>query len=792
MKNTKKEMGKNKKGQVTLFVIIGLIILVAAILYFVITNDLAEKRPSVDIPDVSLEARPAVSIVKGCLEDISFDALEKIGNQGGMLNPPEVSYPAHRGASIIEGSHKIPFWRHLTDCENPSGCEELNVPPLCKPGDCFGQETGSNSIQEQLEIYVENNIDTCVNNFKAIDQAYDIKRNGDPSVEVKFTKGQTDFLLSYPLLITSLTSGNTVEYDLYLEEIDVDLLGMYILAKDILRFERATNYYERQTMNLINIYSGLDSELLPPTSEVDFRFKGFIPWISYDVKDKLMYDLLPFMNLITFPNAENFVFIREPNNDPQDTKQYIKDGIYSSFNPKLNDEVYPYEVHHRYTYQDIFFQIDDGDTLIKPRSLLDNEKSLLTKLSGLAIQDYRFNYHISYPLVIKITDPYANKYAGYNFQFALEINVRNNIPAYQNFTYVAIETESEAINLADFNQLLNQNITIKTYDAWTKEPIDDVMISYVCAQEHALDTTKFNFEGEAELITKMPYCEYGGHIKYVKSGYLGESIAYNNLLDGKNKKFRIELWPEKEKQVIIQKRSVESMEEIKAAGTNALELYTTTAENISSNQTVFVNIQRQTTSPYDTVVPLPGFISMDGKGADYVSFYEQELAEIEKNFNAGHYNETTKNLLIALLNEQNNNGVTHVDPEKKVTLTFVPGTYELDGTLIDKTSFTIPEISYSEYQQSRNTGVLGMTGVITDLVIGTEDFNLPEQNFTTWVLGGAKINFTISADEVYNDKPLRIYILEQERPMNWTSLSNYESLEEYQKGKNDFMKPYVG
>ena len=790
-KNNSSFLNLDRKAQVTIFVIVGAVILLSAVLYFVISNNLAEQKPSVDIPDVSLEARPAVTIVKACLEDVSTEALQKIGKQGGMLNPPQISYPSYRGEAVLDGPNTIPFWRYLDDCDSPSGCEEVNIPPLCKPGDCYGQPTGDNSIQEQLEDYVVDHIDSCIDNFAAIDQAYDVKKNGEPKVDVIFNDGRTDFLLSYPLIITSLTTDNTVEYDKYLEEIDVDLLGMYSMAQDIVRFERSTNYYERETMNLVNIYSGLDPDLLPPTSEVDFQFKSFVPWVSFDVKETLKYDLLPFMNLITFPNADNFQFIQEPGDINLDDK-YISDGIYSSFNPKISDEVYPFEVHNIYNYDEIFFQIDDGATIIKPKNMLDTDNSLLAKMTQLAIQDYRFNYHISYPMVIKISDPFADSYNGYDFQFAIEVNIRNNIPAYENFTYVDMQPNVEAIGLADFEQRLPQNITIRSFDRWTGEPIDGVSISYVCGDEYPIGQTDYDIDGEASVVTNLPYCELGGFIRYDKEGYLGEAIPYNNRLDGDNKEFRVELWPENEKKIILKTRTSADLDAIKNAGTAALSLYATAASNISANQTAFLNVEREVTSPYDSTVPLPGFISVEGEGTDYQSAYEREYNEIIRNYENDYYNESTRDTLLRLLNEQQISRMVYADEDKTLSLKLVPGTYDLDGSLIDNSGFTIPEMDYADYQEAMGQEQGLMDSVITGLFMDNSDFALPEQNFSAWLVGGIKTNFTLTPAEVYNDRPLTIYFIEQDIPKDWPELADYKELEDFQKGNEYYIKPYIG
>ena len=66
---------KQIKGQVTLFVIIGAIILLAAGMFFFVNKELSEKKPTIDIPDVSLEVRPVKTIVETCLRETSKEVI---------------------------------------------------------------------------------------------------------------------------------------------------------------------------------------------------------------------------------------------------------------------------------------------------------------------------------------------------------------------------------------------------------------------------------------------------------------------------------------------------------------------------------------------------------------------------------------------------------------------------------------------------------------------------------------------------------------------------------------------
>jgi hypothetical protein len=60
-------------------------------------------------------------------------------------------------------------------------------------------------------------------------------------------------------------------------------------------------------------------------------------------------------------------------------------------------------------------------------------------------------------------------------------------------------------------------------------------------------------------------------------------------------------------------------------------------------------------------------------------------------------------------------------------------------------------------------------------------YEFPEQNFSTWVTGGSKLNFSMSPAQVYRDEPLIIYVLEQEKPTAWVEFLDRIELEELQE-----------
>ena len=786
----KKNLSSDNKGQVTLFVIIGVVLFLGAMLFFIINSSLQMDKPRLDIPDVSLEARPANEIVSSCLSTIAEQAMRKIGSQGGTIHPPTVRYPSYRGESVDFQPDIVPYWRSLNDCpQNPSGCEKIFEPPLCRPTNsfCSDMPKGDNSIQQSVEEYIEENLPLCVNNFADISKQYDVVVEGDPHVQVYFLQGETDFKLNYPIKITSLSTSNSEQLQDFVVKSSLDFYSMYKFAREILLFERKTNYFETETIDLVSMYSGIDKPL-PPMDGFTLFGQGGNIWVQEEVKDIVQNDLLPFMNIVRFMNSKNYYPIVDDYSVPGNYTHYAE-GIYSRMAPKTSNHVYDFDANVNYLYQPIFFKIDDGKQIIKPSNLETNTLGPFSKMLGLFMKDYRFKYFISYPLVISIKDDGAFGGKGFNFQFAIEVNVRNNLPGYYNFT--TLDTpEIPDISINTVEQKPSQVITIKTFDKYTGDPLDGVVVTYVCGKEYDVGTTQLNSDGEAVLKSTLPYCEFGGFIRYQKVNYLGESFSYNNLLNETNHSFEFSLWPYKKREVIIKKRSHDDLIAIQNAGSNAFILSQQMASYLSVNQEVLFNLERVKETPYDTDVPIIGFLRYLSApmSVDPVVEFEELKRNIINTFNSGLINETERDKALASAESDYQFKLQHpnIGIEDHYYVDVVPGDYVVDMTLLDRNGVYIPaytmDLSKNESWISQLT-----TSVLTGGVNTTID--LPEENLSVWQLGGAKINFTLTPYRTYRDDPLVFYVLEMKRPESWIDMMNLQDLEDYQKGKEFYLNP---
>jgi len=76
-----KKVGENKKGQVTIFIIIAILLVSVVVLFFIFKDNLIPNNGNVDI-----EANPG-EFLKNCIQEKIDEGVEIISHQGGYINP---------------------------------------------------------------------------------------------------------------------------------------------------------------------------------------------------------------------------------------------------------------------------------------------------------------------------------------------------------------------------------------------------------------------------------------------------------------------------------------------------------------------------------------------------------------------------------------------------------------------------------------------------------------------------------------------------------------------------------
>ncbi len=133
---------KNKRGQLSLFIIIAIVLIIIVISSFFIVQFQQKKNPLFE---------PVESFIQSCVEETVDESVVGLSMQGGYYNKePSGSYLLF----------KVPYY-----FDNG----KINVP-------------SKNDIEKEFSDYIENGIINCIDDFKNFkEQEYDIIA-GNPSV----------------------------------------------------------------------------------------------------------------------------------------------------------------------------------------------------------------------------------------------------------------------------------------------------------------------------------------------------------------------------------------------------------------------------------------------------------------------------------------------------------------------------------------------------------------------------------------------------------------------------------
>jgi hypothetical protein len=185
---------RQKKGQVTIFIIVAILIIGGIIAFFVLSDKLS---PESSIP---IEIQPINQFVEDCLKETSENALIRIGEQGGyflIFDEPS-----------IEG--RIPYYLQGTKKSIPSE-----------------EEVGQN-----LAGFVREELSFCILNFKDFKEDFKISHELK-NVSVSILENSVRFSLDYPITITKKDTETTYQLKDFSLDIHARLNKIHEISEEI-------------------------------------------------------------------------------------------------------------------------------------------------------------------------------------------------------------------------------------------------------------------------------------------------------------------------------------------------------------------------------------------------------------------------------------------------------------------------------------------------------------------------------------------------------------------------------
>jgi len=535
--------GISKKSQITVFIIAGIIILLVAAVFFNTRKIATEGELSVDIEktleELPTEFMPVRTFIDGCILEIGEQGLRVMGEKGGFVDPLRYGITTKENPTESDAvkmspgaDYSVPYWYYMkssNDCV--IDCDFVKVPDNKL---FLKKREGSPSIEHQLEEYINDNLNNCLNNFQKLkDQGFGVEIIGNITTTVDIKDQEILVLVDYPLEFSKEAKKSISRFFIRLP---INLKNIYELAKEIVELQEQYHYLEKDVLNLIVIFSSVDGNKLPPMHQTKLGFEK-ITWPVINVKKDITNMLTSYIQLLQVNSTLNHQYRNRPN--------ALSDSLYNSGMLLPVDNKYPnLEASFRYNnWWPIFFDIDCGGGVCKPESISSNLISLI------GFQRYNFVYDISFPTMIEIKDPYAFNNRGYTFYLFMEANIRDNEPMDTNYIAPPI-IPSGISTYCNAEKRTSGDITIKATDT-NGYDLDDITIVYTCAGQSCI----IGKTEEGILKEKFPPC-LGGIVSAVRPGYLGNSKALNTE-EGKQESVEFTLDPILVKKLVVKKKLIE-------------------------------------------------------------------------------------------------------------------------------------------------------------------------------------------------------------------------------------------
>ncbi|MBD3310400.1 hypothetical protein GF351_04230 [Candidatus Woesearchaeota archaeon] len=493
-----------KKGQVTLFVILGIMVLLSISLFFYF------RLSQIEVPEVTPpEYVPVQDYVEACIYDTGEEAIRQIGLHGGYV---EIPFQIDRDPSAYlgldsQGLLKIPYWYHNMQNRYPS----------------------VSFMESQISDFVEQNLDRCLRDFEPMSESFEVTPRGD--IEVTTTIAEDDVVIEVDYILNVRLLGEDTESHIgrFSTDFNVRLKRLYDLAVRLLEKENEQTFLENATLDLM----AMDSQIPFTQMYISCQRKN---WFQQDIEEEIETLLTYYTPRFRVKDTAHAPFAAD-----QETYDYfgsftLKD-IYEGKRPdrELPEDAYDY-FHHffdigidrtdlkaGFIYQpgwgmNLVVRPSDGGGLMYS----DTARGSTDYFRFFCLNIHHFTYDLSYPLMVVLKDEEAFGGQGYSFRFAMPVIIDHNQPDRKVVGTTLFETPSEYIDFCGEKGDDIYDIRALGVDesGFANMEIDDVNISYDCYKFICRLGSTTAEEGAYKLKTQLPESCSHGYLLAEKQGYL--------------------------------------------------------------------------------------------------------------------------------------------------------------------------------------------------------------------------------------------------------------------------------
>lgn len=536
-----------KRGQVTLFVIIALIVFIAVLILLFLLRKSSEEKPPVEEEfkeTYDPRINTVITDINFCMNKLAKEAFIDIGLQGGYLDVSNYRVDGYFGyentaLELFPGSGIIvPYWVHVADNPDCFNCQILiDIPSL---------QTGPLSIKSQVENYIDENLLSCLNNFESYENLIELNYSNNPKSNIIFRENDVFIGLRWPINYT-FANGVTSYSSGYSNTLDLNFRNIFGVARDIiyqLEMYESERKLEDFTIDVLNYISlgGRDAVIPPMYGPIVTEIEAPRVWFMSDVRNVLKEEISNNIGFFQVMNSKEafYPFTQDPyqENIYMNFQNIISTNDAQLSKTKVDFNYYPiWPMYVRTT--------PNSGELVMPEASFTNILFLT-----MGYTRYRFEYDLVYPVLVTLHDDTSLNEEGYTFQFAYEVNVRKS-RALSNETIEFSVEENLQREYGSFGQR-TVPVKVKIVNGYDLTPIEGVTLTYTCGDIDTIVGESKLVNGESIIDSLLQPC-IGGYFEIFGRNYAGARLKRDILLDS-NVDATMLVYPIKEFQVRFAKR----------------------------------------------------------------------------------------------------------------------------------------------------------------------------------------------------------------------------------------------
>jgi|GEM_PF-3473174 len=581
-----------KKSQITIFIILGVIILVVTSLFFIMKRETGIEQIEQAGEEVPLEVKPIQEFVQSCLYKTSKEAFIMLGQHGGyidMFNEDitgknfklDLTDPTESDGAFLTSDKRshVAYWWFM---KSKNSCFRCIVSDENKPS--------IESVERQVNKYIERNLENCISGFNEFKRmGFDVEPSGTINPVTRIAEDDIVIALSYPLTVK--ISDRETNMTRFISRLNLDFKSVYSFADSIVDAEANNMFLELVVKHLIAINGAPKFDKLPPIFSVGASFVP-VSWSKPMVKfqlSSLFSSYFPLIQMNGTSGAKKINFSSDP---------LIQNMYNPFFVDVLNFSTGKYGVRFIYLNWPFYFDIrpSEGDT-IKPSEIFEVKKGMGPFRIPFIFRPeyyYEYFYQLSIPVIaeIKSYNEFFNE--TYTMFVGLEVNIKDNKdlkewfagngtigPAEYNLFGLRANAElKEAIAMSEgekpddersleiidgnftktlfcnTRQRISGDVSVRIFDKRNGSDIEGAEVYYSCADYESckMGRTEFVVENNSVFLnSKFPICLGGGIIRVEMPGYFTERVVGISTEQNKDLSFEIGLEPIRIKNVSVRK-----------------------------------------------------------------------------------------------------------------------------------------------------------------------------------------------------------------------------------------------